>query len=229
MDRKFQTIYNKFVTAYRARNYNEMIEIMVAYKCETIAENQLQHLVYMFRAVFECVRLSANKIAIKVVAKIVSQFELILTASAKYQKFPQFLTTLNVLAAPEYLNANPSILASVAADADTNMEHWMRTISGLVVTASDGVSTADDRKTVFLALTQSSLIFFKLENELNGTSYNETKQFLGGCMTLQYLRSDKYSGDYVQCFKLFENYMNAWKNGANDWQKIMDEIISFVV
>lgn len=229
MDRKFLTIYNKFVTAHRARNHNEMIEIMVAYNCETITQNQLQHLVYMFRAAYECLRLNANKIATKIVAKIVSQFKLILSAAAKYQKFQQFLTTLNVLAAPEYLNANPSILSSAAAETDTNMEHWMRTIGGLVVTASDGVSTADDRKAVFLALTQSSLIFFKLENELNGTSFNETKHFLGGCMTLQYLRSDKYSGDYVQCFKLFENYVNAWTNDASDWQKIMDEIISFVV
>lgn len=229
MDRNFISIYNQFTAAHHARNSNEMIKIMIAYKCETIAANRIQHHVYMFRTTFDCVQRMAKETPAKDVTKLVNQFEVLLAATAKYAPFQQFLTTLNILAQPEYLNGNASVLATAATVADTNMKQWMRTVNKHLTTAADNATDADDRKAIFLALTQSALIFFKLEYELrSGKRFDETKSYLTCCTKLEFLRSDKYAGDYVQCFNVMANYAKAWENGAADWQKIINEISNFV-
>lgn len=225
MDRKFITIYDKFLAAVRALDYSETIKILGAYTIETIPTKQIQQHVYMFGTVFECMRRCDNTPA-KVVAKFMNQFELVLAASANREGFQQFLAALNVLAQPEIFNA--SILAK-AVSADFNTKHWMRTVSGHLIMAGANATYSDDRKAIFLALTRSALVFFKLEMELNdGARYNETKHYLDCCVNLECLRSDKFAGDYVQCFKMMTNYAKAWENGASDWQTIMDEVSGFI-
>lgn len=228
MDRRFAAIYTKFTTAHNERNYSEMIKIMAAFKCDAIAENVIAHHVYMFRVTLDFVRRCAKETAASDIAKFVHEFLLVLAAKAKYDGCQEFLDTLNVLTHPEYLNGNPSILTIVAVADRPKMVQWMRTISECLGAADDRATNADGKKAIFLALTKSALIFFKLEHEMNGDRFDETKHYLKCCMKLDFLRSDKYSGDYVQCFKLMETYVMAWENGAANWQQIMDEVFSFV-
>lgn len=228
MDRQFSTIYAKFATAHRERNYNEMIKIMATFECETIAEKFIEHHVFMFRATFDCVRRCAKKPAASDVANFVQQFVMVLSAKAKYNGCQEFLDALNMLAQPEHLIANPSVLTIAAVADGPNMMQSMRMISQILSTSDDRGTNADGRKAIVLALTKSALIFFKLEHEMNGDRFVETKHYLKCCMNLDFLQSDKYSFDYVQCFRIMETYVMAWENGASNWQENMDEVFSLV-
>lgn len=226
MDSRFKAFYNKFTTAQRARKYNEIVKLMGTYKCDAISQKVIPHHVYLLRSTFDSWRRCPKEAAPKDVASIVNYFEAVLAAIANIEGCQQFLSTLNTLAHPDYLNVDRSFLA-IAADGGANMERWMRSISEHLVQAFSKATDADDKKALFLAVTQSALVFFKLESDLSGTRFTETKHYLDCCIKLEFLRSDKHSADFVKCFSTMKNYAKTWENDA-DWQKNMEEIYAFV-
>lgn len=229
MDRQFVQVYNKFTEAIRARNYSQSIQIAIAHKYDDITSKHIQHYEYLFRTTFQCIRVYAKDQAPTDIAILLDRFERLL-AAASYESCQQFLSILNIFSNREYLNSSPSMLATAANV--MNMEKWMRTISGHLEKAGFCARNADDTKTIFLALTQSALVIFKLENDLNCTRsvhrYPETRHYLDCCMKFACLRKDKHAADYVQCFELMINYVNACECDTHEWQNIMDGIIKVI-
>lgn len=227
MDRKFATIYEKYTTAHRARAYSEMIKIMVAYKCGAASMNSRieQHL-YMFRSVFSAMTMCTDFTADDA-AKVINEFQLVLKELSRNRSTLKYLSALNMLAQSDFLTGNASILASVAIT--PKISQWMRTVTECLATVSADVTCADDRKIVFSSLTQSALIFYKLEcHACDGNDFAETNHYLNVCMNMDLLRSDKYAGDYVQCFTMMTKYVNAYKNDGVNWTRSMDELLSFI-
>lgn len=205
-----------------------MIDIAGTYKCEAITGNDLQHHIYLFRAIFDAVRRCAKETSAIDIAKFVIQFESVFEATAKYEGYQSLLNAVNILTQPENVHGNPSMLAIAATSAGSSIKQWLRKISRHLTDARGCPATIDDGKAAFLSMTQSALLFFKVETELNATRFTETKHYFECCTRLEFLRRDKHCADYVQCFKMLETYVKAWENGAADWQENMTKVFEMV-